>query len=235
MTLQSHPINEEARNERYLGLPITVGKSKKRTFEYIKNKIWARIRGWQEKLLWKAEKKILMKAVAQTIPAYAIITRKSITPRGSSLFIKLSELIDPATSSWDEQLIRDTFWPEDVQEILTIPVDTDATDWPAWHFDSTGNFSVKSAYNLAVHIRDRDLGKDASSSTAAAVSAHNSLPVRRNLARRGVKTDTICPMCHRLDEDCDHVFFRCKRSKECWEDMNLEHIRAILETCKSGK
>ena len=148
-----------------------------------------------------------------------------------------------------------------MQEILTIPVDTDVADWPDWYFDSTGNFSVKSAYKLAVHIRDRDLGKDASSS-AAAVSGnndefmwhklwqlklpnkvkmfiwrlgHNSLPVRRNLARRGVKIDTICPVCHRLDEDCGHVFFKCKRSKECWEEMNLEHVHAILEACKSGK
>lgn len=47
-------IGFEARSERYLGLPVSVGKSKKRSFEYIKKKIWSRIQGWQEKLLSKA-------------------------------------------------------------------------------------------------------------------------------------------------------------------------------------
>ena len=65
-------IDQEARSEKYLGLPVTVGKSRKRTFEYIKKKVWVRIQGWQEKLLSKAGKEILIKAVAQSIPTYAM-------------------------------------------------------------------------------------------------------------------------------------------------------------------
>ena len=34
--------------------------------------------------------------------------------------------------------------------------------------------------------------------------AHNSLPVRKNVSRRGVELDTKCPVCQRLDEDCGH-------------------------------
>jgi hypothetical protein len=55
-----------------LGLPISVGKSKKKTFEYLKKRIWSQIQGWQEKLLTKAGKEILIKAVAQSIPTYAM-------------------------------------------------------------------------------------------------------------------------------------------------------------------
>ena len=58
-------IVQEARSEKYLGLPISVGKSRKKAFEYIKQRIWAKIQGWQEKLLSKAGKEILIKAVAQ--------------------------------------------------------------------------------------------------------------------------------------------------------------------------
>jgi len=65
-------ITQEAKNEKYLGLPVAVGKSRKRTFEYIKQKVWVRIRGWQERLLSKASKEILVKAVAQAIPTYAM-------------------------------------------------------------------------------------------------------------------------------------------------------------------
>jgi len=50
-------------------------------------------------------------------------------------------------------LVTYTFWPEDASVVLTIPVDVDMVDWPAWHFDSVGKFLVKSAYKLAVQIR----------------------------------------------------------------------------------
>jgi hypothetical protein len=152
----------------------------------------------------------------------------------------------------------DTFWPEDAKVILTIPIDVDMDDWPVWHFDPKGVFSVKSAYKLVVRNRDQHSGRDASSSGSSDGEefkwhkiwqlkfpnkvnmfiwrmAHNSLPVRRNLARRGIKTETVCPVCYRLDEDCGHLFFKCKRARECWRTMNLEHVRIELESCASGQ
>lgn len=44
----------------------------KEAFRYIKDRIWSRIQGWREKLLSKAGKEILIKAVAQAIPTYAM-------------------------------------------------------------------------------------------------------------------------------------------------------------------
>ena len=64
---------------------------------------------------------------------------------------------------------------------------------------------------------------------------HNSLAVRRNLARRGMKVDTLCPMCQRLDEDPGHLFFKCKAVKECWRNLNLEEHRLTLSACQSGR
>ena len=186
-------------------------------------------------------------------------TRKPATPRGASLLTRVSDLIDPATGTWDEQLVMDTFWPEDAEVILTIPTDSEMVDWPAWHYDKAGVFSVKSAYKLAIQGRDQLTGKDASSVSTTnegdAFSwykiwqtklpnkvkmfiwrlAHNNLHVRRNLQRRGVKLDTICPLCNRLDEDSGHLFFKCKWAKECWRRMNLEQVRLDLEKCQSGK
>lgn len=65
-------INVEARTEKYLGLPIYMGRSKSKNFAYLKDRVWKRIQGWKEKLLSKAGKEILIKAVAQTIPSYAM-------------------------------------------------------------------------------------------------------------------------------------------------------------------
>jgi hypothetical protein len=63
-------------------------------------------------------------------------------------------------------LVTDTFWHEDAEIILTVPTDESLTDWPAWHFDPTGKFSVKSAYKLAVQLRDQMMGNDASTSNS---------------------------------------------------------------------
>jgi hypothetical protein len=65
-------IPRESQNQRYLGLPVHLGPSKSKEFEYLKEKVWRRIEGWKERLLSKAGKEISIKAVAQAIPTYAM-------------------------------------------------------------------------------------------------------------------------------------------------------------------
>lgn len=59
-------------NSKYLGLPSLVGKSKKSVFNYLKDKIWAKIKTWSTKLLSRAGKAVLLRNVAQTIPSYTM-------------------------------------------------------------------------------------------------------------------------------------------------------------------
>uniref|UniRef100_A0A2N9I4S0 Reverse transcriptase zinc-binding domain-containing protein n=1 Tax=Fagus sylvatica TaxID=28930 RepID=A0A2N9I4S0_FAGSY len=58
--------------EKYLGLPPIIGRSKRKAFEDIKSRIGRKVGGWKEKLLSQAGKEILIKAVAQAIPTYAM-------------------------------------------------------------------------------------------------------------------------------------------------------------------
>ena len=51
-------------HEKYLGLPSLVGRNKKNTFKEIKEKLSKKLAGWKQKLLSKAGKEILIKAVA---------------------------------------------------------------------------------------------------------------------------------------------------------------------------
>jgi hypothetical protein len=65
-------IKTEARNEKYLGLPVYVGRSRKGAFAYLKGRMWGKIQGWDEKLLARAAKDVLIKACAQAIPTFAM-------------------------------------------------------------------------------------------------------------------------------------------------------------------
>ena len=55
-----------------IGLPALVGKSKKASLNFIKERVWAKLQGWKEQLLSQAGREILLKAVVQAIPAYAM-------------------------------------------------------------------------------------------------------------------------------------------------------------------
>ena len=63
-------VKEVERFESYLSLPTLVGRSKYQTFLYIKDGVWKKIQGWKGKLLSRAGKEILIKAVAQSISTY---------------------------------------------------------------------------------------------------------------------------------------------------------------------
>ena len=58
--------------EKYLGLPSLVGKGKKESFNYINEKFWRKLQGWEGKLLSKAGREVLLKAVIQAIPTYTM-------------------------------------------------------------------------------------------------------------------------------------------------------------------
>lgn len=59
-------------HEKYLGLSSLVGRNKKNTFKEVKEKLAKKLAGWKEKLLFKARKEVLIKAVAQAIPTYTM-------------------------------------------------------------------------------------------------------------------------------------------------------------------
>jgi hypothetical protein len=65
-------LSTETSDGKYMGLPMYIGKSRSKCFSYLKERIWARIQGWKERFLSKAGKEILLKAVAQAIPTYAM-------------------------------------------------------------------------------------------------------------------------------------------------------------------
>ena len=54
--------------EKYLGLPALVGRARKQSFIYIKERIWKKLQGWKEKLLSQAGREVLIKSVIKPFP-----------------------------------------------------------------------------------------------------------------------------------------------------------------------
>jgi hypothetical protein len=77
----------------YLGLPSMIGRSKKATFSYIKDRIWKRMNSWRGRALSKAGKEIMIKSVLQAIPSYVM-----------SMYILPSSFID------DIEKMINVFW-----------------------------------------------------------------------------------------------------------------------------
>ena len=55
-----------------LRLPSLVGRRKKEGFNFIKEKVWRKLQGWEGKLLSQAGREVLIKVVIQAIPTYAM-------------------------------------------------------------------------------------------------------------------------------------------------------------------
>lgn len=65
-------VTNDLQNNKYLGLPSLVGRSKKKVFGFIKDKVWKKVQGWRTKTVSQAGKTILIKNGAQSIPSYCM-------------------------------------------------------------------------------------------------------------------------------------------------------------------
>lgn len=103
-----------------------------------------------------------------------------------------------------------------------------------WKHTQHGSFSVRSAYYIEL-IEDRKSLPSPSRHDDKKVwkwlwsskiqpkaklfgwkSLHNGVPVRANLARRGMMIDRVCPRCGEEDETLEHMLLQCEVSQRVW-------------------
>ena len=160
-----------------------------------------------------------------------------ITGKQSHTRIKwVSELIDPVTRTWNEELIRKILLPHDVDEVLKIRLpQSTSEDFIAWHFERSGVFLVRSVYRLAINDRDGngDLGQSSTEPSGERkiwsvlwkanvppkirnfgwCLATESLGVQTNIHKRGLEVFPTCSICGMEPEDGYHAVMRCTKAK----------------------
>lgn len=163
-------------------------------------------------------------------------------PPDSSLYHVryVSDLIDGDTHSCNLPLIKLLFLDYDIESITSIPISSQGIrDKGLWHYNSNGNFSVKSAYHLArssvLPRRSHERGESSSGTPSNSLwkylwslsipskvkmflwrCSHNAIAVLSNLCRKNINISPYCPRCHSKHETLEHMLFQCKLSREVW-------------------
>ena len=65
-------VSEVKEYEKYLGLLVVVGRNKKASLNFIKERVWNKLQGWKENLLSQASREVLLKAVVQAISTFVM-------------------------------------------------------------------------------------------------------------------------------------------------------------------
>ncbi|KAL0400828.1 UNVERIFIED_CONTAM: putative ribonuclease H protein [Sesamum latifolium] len=124
---------------------------------------------------------------------------------------------------WDKDKLSLVLPMDLVQKVVAIPFDDIVNDKPCWKVDPTGNFSVKSAWELVRNggIRRPFLKEFWHPTVTPSMSIfiwrllHNFIPVDERLREKGLSIVSKC-MCCRNSETVQHLFLNGTVAREVW-------------------
>ncbi|GER31799.1 ribonuclease H-like superfamily protein [Striga asiatica] len=120
---------------------------------------------------------------------------------------KVCELFKSNKIEWDEELVNQTFSPEEAEIILTIPIShADAHDRLIWHWHPNGLFCVKEVYKVLLEQHRQSQGMASSSADPRIMQA-----IWKKTWKLPVK----------WVEDLEHILFNCQRAVTCWKLSGL--------------
>ncbi|KAL5805331.1 hypothetical protein ACOSQ3_032131 [Xanthoceras sorbifolium] len=148
---------------------------------------------------------------------------------------KVASLISPSSHSWDLTKLDQVFVAADRDSILEIPLSLgDCADSLIWHFDKSGEYSVKSGYRVAAQDKLSLSGSSSSPDSKWWLAlwnlnippkikifiwrvCHNAIPSLCNLCSRKIVVDPCCSRCGDDPESSAHALFWCSSVRPIWE------------------
>jgi hypothetical protein len=161
-----------------------------------------------------------------------MVDRELIRSRSASCVLDeestVSALIDQDTRQWNRTLVFNCFDGADAKKIISTPLSCRLPmDSRKWHWEKSGDYSVRSAYHLlcdekrklqpgpSVVHEDRIWKEIWKAPIPNKIKnfmwrlVKNILPTRENLSKKGITLDLSCPLCHHDVESSNHLFMHC--------------------------
>ncbi|XP_062152043.1 uncharacterized protein LOC133860458 [Alnus glutinosa] len=136
----------------HLGLPLTLGSSRKEAFQPIIDKVLSKINGWRAKTLSQAGRTVLIRSTAAAIPAYAMSTFLlpfSLCRQLDRRFKDFWWGFPPDKNRmrcWNKRLLSDLFDPVSAMAVCRLPISDASQKGYLWIPSTSGRFSTSSAY-----------------------------------------------------------------------------------------
>ncbi|XP_060969468.1 uncharacterized protein LOC133036755 [Cannabis sativa] len=139
----------------------------------------------------------------------------------------VASLMITGERSWDVELLNDMFEERDVNLIRGIQLSQSraANGW-YWNMESSGFYSVKSAYKFLQALRGNWLFMQDDNFWKLPVpskvhhflwkACSGCLPTKVQLHSKHVNVDLLCPLCNMHVETIVHVLVDCSFSRSCW-------------------
>lgn len=171
----------------------------------------------------------------------------------------VSDLIISAERSWNRDALRDHLQAPDIQAILNIPLGSvNAEDIWAWHYERSGQFSVRSAYRMLMESKKRredwlsgraensrvddnkhcwkSLWKINAPGKIKKIAwrlAQNTIPTDALRHHRHMTESSVCPVCNGAEDTWKHALMECTVAKCVWsliDEDRVEHLIACRMT-----
>ena len=156
------------------------------------------------------------------------------------LTLTVSDLLDPISGRWREELVHDTFSPEDAVRVLNTRVNFTHQDVVIWCFTRDGRYSSKSGYKLLEELQEdnspfpplppvekqlwRNLWKTKTSPKIRHFlwrALSGAVAMKERLRSRGIPVDITCASCGTESETICHVLFHCRFAKDTWARSHI--------------
>jgi hypothetical protein len=164
-------------------------------------------------------------------------------PSENSSLTKVSDLMDPQSNQWNQQLLNQTFFPMEAKLITQIPlINPMEDDMISWQGTKDGNYTVRSGYHALMDWNYAKKNQTKPSSNSARHTnwkklwqlnnppkhlhliwriLNNSIPIKTNLISKDITCDSWCPRCNAEPETIEHTFLKCDWARQVWFNSPL--------------
>lgn len=154
--------------------------------------------------------------------------------------LRARDLLDEGTLQWDRGKICLMFAPRTRRDILAIPLtNLDTRDNLVWMENKSQQFSVRTAYQVALRLKQQPEAEHSSARLDGAIwkqlwslnippkirnfvwrACSNILPTKDNLMKRKIRVEPLCEFCNQQTESVFHILWECPFARNVWALAN---------------